>query len=386
MSTRRYSALDLSRIPAIGLRVENLASDPAGLAAADAGLVWLNTGTGEIKYWTGTATIILNNVPAAGSITNAQIATAAAIALSKLATDPLARANHTGTQLAATISDFIATRDAQRLDQHAAPTTAVNLNAQRIIGLADPTAATDAATRQYVDNARAGIAGVKDPVRVAATANVVLTGPGATLDGITLAAGDRFLATAQTTGTENGIWLWNGAAVAATRPTDADTTGEILDGTVVAVADGTKAGTQYIQAAAPSGAPGAWTQVWTQFSTGGTTYTAGTGLTLTGSQFSLTNPVTVALGGTGAATAAAARTNLGITGGQKYAATLGAFTVGTGVAVTHGLGTTDVVVMVRDATSGAMVEIDITVTDANTVTLTSAVAIAANTLRAVVLG
>lgn len=46
-----------------------------------------------------------------GTITNAKLA--GNIALSKLATDPLARANHTGTQLAATISDFNAAADAR---------------------------------------------------------------------------------------------------------------------------------------------------------------------------------------------------------------------------------------------------------------------------------
>jgi len=44
-----------------------------------------------------------------GLICNANVGACAAIALSKLATDPLARANHTGTQLAATISDFCST-------------------------------------------------------------------------------------------------------------------------------------------------------------------------------------------------------------------------------------------------------------------------------------
>lgn len=43
---------------------------------------------------------------AAGVIVDADINASAAIALSKLATDPLARANHTGTQTASTISDF----------------------------------------------------------------------------------------------------------------------------------------------------------------------------------------------------------------------------------------------------------------------------------------
>lgn len=41
-----------------------------------------------------------------GAITNDDINAAAGIALSKLATDPLARANHTGNQPASTISDF----------------------------------------------------------------------------------------------------------------------------------------------------------------------------------------------------------------------------------------------------------------------------------------
>jgi hypothetical protein len=41
-----------------------------------------------------------------GTIADADINASAAIALSKLATDPLARANHTGSQAASTISDF----------------------------------------------------------------------------------------------------------------------------------------------------------------------------------------------------------------------------------------------------------------------------------------
>jgi hypothetical protein len=85
------------------------------------------------------------------TIVNADINTAAAISLSKLATDPLARANHTGTQLAATVSDFNTEVRTNRLDQMAAPTAAVPLNAQKITGLADPTLAQDAATKAYTD-------------------------------------------------------------------------------------------------------------------------------------------------------------------------------------------------------------------------------------------
>jgi len=66
--------------------------------------------------------------PTDGTVTNAKVASGAAIALSKLATDPLARANHTGSQAAATISDLAATVQAYRLDQFAVPTADLSLN------------------------------------------------------------------------------------------------------------------------------------------------------------------------------------------------------------------------------------------------------------------
>jgi len=56
-----------------------------------------------------------------------------------------ARANHTGTQLAATISDFDTQVRTNRLDQMADPTADVDLNNQKIINLANGTVATDAA-------------------------------------------------------------------------------------------------------------------------------------------------------------------------------------------------------------------------------------------------
>ena len=85
-----------------------------------------------------------------GTIVNADINASAGIALSKLAVDPLARANHTGTQTASTISDFDTQVRTSRLDQMAAPTAAVALNAQKITGLADPTNAQDAVTLNYI--------------------------------------------------------------------------------------------------------------------------------------------------------------------------------------------------------------------------------------------
>jgi hypothetical protein len=73
------------------------------------------------------------------------------ITAAKMVSDPYARANHTGTQLAATVSDFDTQVRTSRLDQMAAPTASVALNAQKITGVADPTLAQDASTKAYVD-------------------------------------------------------------------------------------------------------------------------------------------------------------------------------------------------------------------------------------------
>ena len=75
------------------------------------------------------------------------------------------RANHTGTQLAATISNFDTQVRTSRLDQMAVPTAPVAMNGQKITGLADPTADQDAATKLYTD-VRAGSTAVLDGVPV----------------------------------------------------------------------------------------------------------------------------------------------------------------------------------------------------------------------------
>jgi hypothetical protein len=73
------------------------------------------------------------------------------ITAAKLVSDPYARANHTGSQTASTISDFNTAVRTNRLDQMAAPTGSVALNAQKLTGVADPTSAQDASTKAYVD-------------------------------------------------------------------------------------------------------------------------------------------------------------------------------------------------------------------------------------------
>jgi hypothetical protein len=78
----------------------------------------------------------------------------------------------------------------------------------------------------------------KDPVRVAATVNINLAAPGTAIDSVTLAVGESFLAPFQTTASENGIYVFNGSAVPATRRVDADTSAKVVGGTRVHVMEG----------------------------------------------------------------------------------------------------------------------------------------------------
>lgn len=152
------------------------------------------------------------------------------------------RANHTGTQLAATISDFDTQVRTSRLDQMTAPTGSVSMNSQKITNLLDPTANQEAATKIYVDNAVAALTGglvFKGAVRAATATNVSVTSAPSTIDGVTPGTGNKvFLLTGQTTGSENGPWTWVSAGAAMTRPANWDTTAEAVPGSLWVVQEG----------------------------------------------------------------------------------------------------------------------------------------------------
>lgn len=221
-----------------------------------------------------------------GTIVNEDINASAAIALSKLATDPLARANHTGTQTASTISDFDTQVRTSKVTDLAAPTSSFSMNSQKITSLATPTSDSDAATKAYVDAATAGL-NVHASVQAATTANITLASAlenGDTLDGVTLATGNRVLVKNQTDKTENGIYVVK-ASGAPDRATDYDTAGEVDAGDFIFVEAGTANGkTGYVQTNVIT-TVGSDNIEFTQFSGAGT-YSAGTGLTLTGTTFS----------------------------------------------------------------------------------------------------
>lgn len=120
-------------------------------------------------------------------------------------------------------------------------------NVSKITNLPNPTAAQQAATKDYVDSLLEGLAW-KDDVVVATTANLNLASPGSTIDGITMSLSDRVLVKNQSAPEENGIYIWNGASSAMTRSADASTAVE-LENAVVTVGEGTSEGSSFRQSA-----------------------------------------------------------------------------------------------------------------------------------------
>ena len=118
-------------------------------------------------------------------------------------------------------------------------------NVSRITNLPNATSDQEPATYAQLKSQIEGLAW-KDSVRVKTQANLDLSAPGATVDGISLSSGDRVLVATQSIGSQNGIYVWNGAATPATRALDASTFAE-LEAAVVTVEEGTDAGTSWRQ-------------------------------------------------------------------------------------------------------------------------------------------
>ena len=111
-----------------------------------------------------------------------------------------------------------------------------------VTGMSTPSSASDVTTKSYVDDL---VAGLKTRIicRVATTANIDLTADlqnGDTLDGITLATGNRILVKDQSTGSQNGIYTVVASGTASRDP-DFDTTAE-LAGQLAIVQEGTSNG------------------------------------------------------------------------------------------------------------------------------------------------
>jgi hypothetical protein len=207
-------------------------------------------------------------------------------------------------------------------------TTAISLGATSLTlgGLTsvavtqDPTTALQLATKQYVDavaqslNVHAACAAATPSSLATLTGGTVTynngtAGVGATLtlsvalttlDGYTLVNGNRVLVKNEVTSANNGIYTWATGGTVLTRATDFDTNVEIASGDFTFITNGTTyANTGWVQTL-PVTTVGTSPISFTQFSGAGT-YTAGTGLTLTGTQFSITDTAVTA-GAYGSAT------------------------------------------------------------------------------------
>ena len=187
-------------------------------------------------------------------------------------------------------------------------TGSVDVNSARITELATPTAATDAATKAYVDSVAEGLH-IHESCEVATTGTLTsitggtitydngTAGVGATLttssgnfdtiDGQSFSNGERILVKDESTAANNGIYVKTSSTV-LTRADDFDTPTEMAGGDFTFVSTGTQyndTGWVMTDAVATVGTNAV---TFVQFSGAGT-FTAGAGLTLTGSEFSITN-------------------------------------------------------------------------------------------------
>lgn len=216
----------------------------------------------------------------------------------------------------------------------------INMQGNRVRNAAASAVGTDYVIKNELDAAIRGL-DWKNSVRVASTANITIATPGATIDGVTMASGDSFLAKNQSTGSQNGIYDWNGAASPATRRADADANAEVTSGLAVSVSEGT------------TNADTAWV---------------------------LTTDDPIIVG-----TTALVFSRFGGSSIAKFAASIGNGSATT-YAVVHNFNTRDVLVVIYDNSTFAEVRSESIHTDANTVTINFNVAPTTNQFRVVVIG
>ena len=193
----------------------------------------------------------------------------------------------------------------------------VHVGGFKIESLGAPTASTDAATKQYVDDLAQGLAiqapaicGSTDTLAVMSGGTVTYdngtAGVGATLtisgdtltaiDGVTLTVGDRIVIKDEASLPNNGIYTYTSTTV-LTRATDFDTPTEMAGGDFIFIQQGTTLNDTGFVMTDPVVTVGTSDVTFVQFSGAGS-FTAGAGLTLTGTEFSVNvDEVTTSIAG-----------------------------------------------------------------------------------------
>lgn len=146
-----------------------------------------------------------------------------------------------------------------------------------------PSGNNDLCNKIYVDSLAVGLQW-KQPVNAATTVNITLSGA-QTIDTVSVVAGDRVLVKNQTNAYENGIYIADSSSWS--RSTDADTWNELVSA-IVFVEYGTQGGSAWYCYAQPGGTLGVTAVPWSNLAVSGIYY-AGTGLSLAGNTFSITN-------------------------------------------------------------------------------------------------
>lgn len=204
----------------------------------------------------------------------------------------------------------------------------LNMNGNLVKSVGTPIASGDAANKAYVDSVAVGLQ-PKTAARVATTANLGSLSGLLTIDGVTLIAGDRVLVKNQTLSQFNGVYV--ASSTTWLRATDLDTWNEFLGAYIYVSAGTVNAGTGWISTVSVGGTLDVTPIPFVQFSSTNS-YSAGTGLSLIGSTFSITAPVDVTLGGTGVTTLT----------GIPYGNGTSAFTTASGAQIAIAIGTNSV--------------------------------------------
>src|SRR5262252_1758609 len=378
-----YGAVDLTKNELRNAIIQNLGAAPSSPVQ---GQVYFDS-TAKLLYWyNGTTWISAAGATPSGSVTTAAIGDAPVVGTMgqysqgdhKHGMPAFAGTVTAGTTFGLASAVGSATTLAHADHGHGTPalpsvntlaatTGAFSMAGFGINNVADPSADQDAATKNYVDNAIAGLSW-KAPARAATTANITLSGT-QTVDGVALIANDRCLVKNQTTQTQNGLYVV--AAGAWTRTTDADAANELLNMAVYIEEGTTQADSAWVCTTNAPITVGSTNLTFVQFSGAGT-YTAGNGLTLTGNVFAvgagtgiLSTAGQVAVDTTVIATQA--YVNTAVTGmAKKYTTALAG--TASPETITHNLNTQDVMDMVHSSnTPFSFVQVDWQAATVNTV-------------------